>query len=163
MLFRSALIVAANEQLKKKTPVMNFNFLEWLQAPKFTPFQMSEMLGHHEKKNERAERYKDVPLIVAPGQEEAYLKHLEKYKNATTVTAKKESTQPEMEQWEKVEKEERQVVIPREEEKQEREAVQTNTNGWSGLLGTLGLEGLDRKSTRLNSSHASKSRMPSSA
>ena len=29
-----------------------------------------------------------------------------------------------------------------EEEKQEREAVQTNTNGWSGLLGTLGLEGL---------------------
>ena len=138
----SALIVAANEQLKKKTPVMNFNFLEWMQAPKFTPFQMSEMLGHHEKKNERAERYKDVPLIVAPGQEEAYLKHLEKYKNATTVTAKKESTQPEMEQREKVEKEERQVVIPREEEKQEREAVQTNTNGWSGLLGTLGLEGL---------------------
>lgn len=62
----SALIVAANEQLKKKTPVMNFNFLEWMQAPKFTPFQMSEMLGHHEKKNERAERYKDVPLIVAP-------------------------------------------------------------------------------------------------
>lgn len=60
-----------------------------MQAPKFTPFQMSEMLGHHEKKNERAERYKDVPLIVAPGQEEAYLKHLEKYKNATTVTAKR--------------------------------------------------------------------------
>ena len=48
-----------------------------MQAPKFTPFQMSEMLGHHEKKNERAERYKDVPLIVAPGQEEAYLKHLD--------------------------------------------------------------------------------------
>ena len=70
------------------------------------------------------------------------MKHLEKYKNATAVTAKKESTQPETEQREKVEKEERQVVIPREEEKQEREAVQTNTNGWSGLLSTLGLEGL---------------------
>ena len=38
----SALIVAANEQLKKKIPVMNFNFLEWMQTPKFTPFQMSE-------------------------------------------------------------------------------------------------------------------------
>ena len=138
----SALIVAANEQLKKKIPVMNFNFLEWMQTPKFTPFQMSEKPGHPEKKNERAERYKDVPLIVAPGQEEAYLKHLEKYKNATAVKSTKESTQPEMEQREKVEKEERQVVIPHEEEKQEREAVQTNTNGWSGLLGTLGLEGL---------------------
>ena len=98
---------------------MNFNFLEWMQTPKFTPFQMSEKPGHPEKKNERAERYKDVPLIVAPGQEEAYLKHLEKYKNATAVTAKKESTQPETEQREKVEKEERQVVIPREEEKHE--------------------------------------------
>ena len=61
----SALIVAANEQLKKKTPVMNFNFLEWMQAPKFTPFQMSEMLGHHEKKNERAERYKDCLLYTS--------------------------------------------------------------------------------------------------
>ena len=98
----SALIVAANEQLKKKIPVMNFNFLEWMQTPKFTPFQMSEKPGHPEKKNERAERYKDVPLIVAPGQEEAYLKHLEKYKNATAVKSTKESTQPEMEQREKV-------------------------------------------------------------
>lgn len=94
----SALTVAANEQLKKKIPVMDFSFSKWMQTPKFTPFQMPEIPGHPEKKNERAERYKDVPLIVAPGQEEAYLKHLEKYKNATTVTAKKESTQPEMEQ-----------------------------------------------------------------
>ena len=137
---KSELITAANEQLKKKTPVISFNFSEWLQTRNHTPFFW--MTGQDEKEPDRAERYKDVPLIVAPGQEEAYLKHLEKYKNATTVTAKKESTQPEMEQWEKVEKEERQVVIPREEEKQEREAVQTNTNGWSGLLGTLGLEGL---------------------
>ena len=137
---KSELITAANEQLKKKTPVISFNFSEWLQTRNHTPFFW--MTGQDEKEPDRAERYKDVPLVVAPGQEEAYLKHLEKYKNATTVTAKKESTQPEMEQWEKVEKEERQVVIPREEEKQEREAVQTNTNGWSGLLGTLGLEGL---------------------
>ena len=137
---KSELITAANEQLKKKTPVISFNFSEWLQTRNHTPFFW--MTGQDEKEPDRAERYKDVPLVVAPGQEEAYLKHLEKYKNATAVTAKKESTQPETEQREKVEKEERQVVIPREEEKQEREAVQTNTNGWSGLLSTLGLEGL---------------------
>lgn len=75
-----ALIVAANERLKKKIPVMDFSFPKWMQTPKFTPFQMPEIPGHPEKKNERAERYKDVPLVVAPGQEEAYLKHLEKYK-----------------------------------------------------------------------------------
>ena len=100
------------------------------------------MTGQDEKEPDRAERYKDVPLVVAPGQEEAYLKHLEKYKNATTVTATKESTQPEMEQREKVEKEERQTVIPHEEKTREEPLVQANTNGWSGLLGTLGLEGL---------------------
>ena len=125
----SALIVAANERLKKKIPVMDFSFPKWMQTPKFTPFQMPEIPGHPEKKNERAERYKDVPLVVAPGQEEAYLKHLEKYKNATAVTAKKESTQPETEQREKVEKEERQVVIPREEEKRERLCRPTRTDG----------------------------------
>ena len=47
-----------------------------------------------------------------------------------------------MEQRKKWRKRNGKVVIPHEEEKQEREAVQTNTNGWSGLLGTLGLEGL---------------------
>ena len=134
--------MAANERLKKKIPVMDFNFLKWMQTPKFTPFQMPELPGHPEKKNERAERYKDVPLVVAPGQEEAYLKHLEKYKNATAVTAKKESTQPETEQREKVEKEERQAVVPHKEEMQEEQTVQNNTNGWNGLLGMLGLDGM---------------------
>ena len=138
----SPLIMAANERLKKKIPVMDFNFLKWMQTPKFTPFQMPELPGHPEKKNERAERYKDVPLVVAPGQEEAYLKHLEKYKNATAVTAKKESAQPETEQREKEEKEERQAVVPHKEEMQEEQAVQNNTNGWNGLLGMLGLDGM---------------------
>ena len=137
---KSELITAANEQLKKKTPVISFNFSEWLQTRNHTPFFW--MTGQDEKEPDRAERYKDVPLVVAPGQEEAYLKHLEKYKNATAVTAKKESTQPETEQREKVEKEERQTVIPHEEKTREEPLVQANTNGWSGLLGTLGLEGL---------------------
>ena len=42
----------------------------------------------------------------------------------------------------------------------------SNTNfdtGWSTTNATLGEYGLDRKSTRLNSSHIQKSRMPSSA
>ncbi|MCQ5078228.1 hypothetical protein NE455_13070, partial [Alistipes putredinis] len=63
----------------------DFSFKKWMQTPKFTPFQMPEIPGHPEKKNERAERYKDGPLVGAPGQEEAYLKHLEKYTNATAA------------------------------------------------------------------------------
>ena len=135
----NTVLAEANGRLQKKIPVVTFDFMGRITNGENG---MPLWKDYAEEERKRAERYKDVPLIVAPGQEEAYLKHLEKYKNATAVKSTKESTQPEMEQREKVEKEERQVVIPHEEEKQEREAVQTNTNGWSGLLGTLGLEGL---------------------
>ena len=133
----SALIVAANEQLKKKTPVMNFNFLEWMQAPKFTPFQMSEMLGHHEKKNERAERYKDVPIVVAPGQEEAYLQSLEQRDKAKMVRT---------EQDEIMKEEKHETVVPANDAEQHVQTIQSaqvaQGNGWGGLLGMLGLDGI---------------------
>ena len=135
---KSELITAANEQLKKKTPVVSFNFSEWLQTRNHTPFFW--MTGQDEKEPDRAERYKDVPLVVAPGREEAYLNDLAKKSNVAAANPQKEST--ETEQREKVEKEERQTVIPHEEKAQEEPPVQTNTKGWSGLLGTLGLEGL---------------------
>ena len=135
---KSELITAANEQLKKKTPVVSFNFSEWLQIRNHTPFFW--MTGQDEKEPDRAERYKDVPLVVAPGREEAYLNDLAKKSNVAAATPQKEST--ETEQREKVEKEERQTVIPHEEKTQEEPPVQTNTRGWSGLFGTLGLEGL---------------------
>ena len=135
---KSELITAANEQLKKKTPVVSFNFSEWLQTRNHTPFFW--MTGQDEKEPDRAERYKDVPLVVAPGREEAYLNDLAKKSNVAAANPQKEST--ETEQREKVEKEERQTVIPHEEKTQEEPPVQTNTKGWSGLLGTLGLEGL---------------------
>ncbi len=135
----SALIVAANEHLKKKTPVMNFNFLEWMQTPERAPFGVA---GWNGTEPERAGRYKDVPLVVAPGQEEAYLNDLAKNKGATAVQSKKESGQPGTEQRGKVEKEELQTVIPHEERMQEGQSVQTNTNGWNGLAGMLGLEGM---------------------
>lgn len=136
---KSELITAANEQLKKKTPVVSFNFSEWLQTRNHTPFFW--MTGQDEKEPDRAERYKDVPLVVAPGREEAYLNDLAKKSNVAAANPQKEST--ETEQREKVEKEERQTVIPHEEKTQEEPPIQTNTKGWSGLLGTLGLEGLD--------------------
>lgn len=135
---KSELITAANEQLKKKTSVVSFNFSEWLQTRNHTPFFW--MTGQDEKEPDRAERYKDVPLVVAPGREEAYLNDLVKKSNVAAANPQKEST--ETEQREKVEKEERQTVIPHEEKTQEEPPVQTNTKGWSGLLGTLGLEGL---------------------
>lgn len=74
----------ANGQLKNKIPVMEFDFME----------RMPTWNNGLPWMDEREERYKEVPLVVAPGQEEAYLRSLEKGNG--TETAKPEQTvQPE--------------------------------------------------------------------
>ncbi len=140
----NATLVAANGQLKNKIPVMDFNFMEQTQ----NLFDGLPWLDEqNEEQRKRAERYKDVPLIVAPGQEEAYLQSLEKGNGATTVGTE-QKVQPEEEQRETVEKENRETVVPTEEKRQDEQMVQgpqvaqNNGKGWDGLLGTLGLDGM---------------------
>ena len=135
----NATIAAANGQLKNKIPVLNFNFMEWTQK---TNVALSWLDGQEEEQRKRAERYKNVPLVVAPGQEEAYLNDLAKKNGAATARLQQEQTRPETEQGEKKEKEERQTVIPGGETVRGEPTEQANTNGWDGLLGTLGLEGM---------------------
>ncbi len=82
----------------------------------------------------REDKYKDVPLIVAPGQEEAYLAdmaRLEAEKKAAeshpTETASAEAST------------EASAVQPVEQAVQ---PEQTNTNGWGNLLTSFGLNGI---------------------
>ena len=143
---KSELITAANEQLKKKIPVLNFDFSGWMHSWNNNPFGINgfsefKISGFNEKKQGKDARNKNVPLVVAPGQEEAYLNDLAK-KKGTPAKSKPEQTQPEAEQKEKVETEEPQPVISPEKNTLGEQTEQTNTSGWSGLLGTLGLEGL---------------------
>lgn len=140
----NATLVAANGQLKNKIPVMDSSFMERTQ----NRFDVLPWLdGQNEEQRKRAERYKDVPLIVAPGQEEAYLQSLETGNDAATVGTE-QTVQPEEEQRETVEKENREAVVPTEEKRQDEQTVQgpqvaqSNGNGWDGLLGTLGLDGM---------------------
>lgn len=143
---KSELITAANEQLKKKIPVLNFDFSGWMHSWNNNPFGINgfsefKISGFNEKKQGKDARNKNVPLIVAPGQEEAYLNDLAK-KKGTPAKSKPEQTQPEAEQKEKVETEEPQPVISPEKNTLGEQTEQTNTSGWSGLLGTLGLDGM---------------------
>ena len=133
----NTLVVTANEQLKNKIPVVSFDFTEWMQAGNDGLSWMDRYDGEQRK---RAERYKDVPLIVAPGQEEAYLQDRMKKNEAATVAP--EQVQPETEQRERVEKEVREPVAFAEEETRGEQTAQNNANGWGGLLGALGLEGM---------------------
>lgn len=135
---KSELITASNKQMKKKIPVSNFDFSGWMHSWNNNPFGIS---GFNEKERGKDARYKNVPLFVAPGQEDAYLNDLAKM-NGTELKTKLEQTRPEMEQREKVETENRQPVISPDKNIPGEQMDQANTNGWSGLLGTLGLDGM---------------------
>jgi len=135
---KSELITVANKQMKKKIPVSNFDFSGWMHSWNNNPFGIS---GFNEKERGKDAGYKNIPLVVAPGQEEAYLNDLAKM-NGTEAKINLEQTRPEMEQREKVETENRQPVISPEKNIPGDQTDQANTNGWSGLLGTLGLDGM---------------------
>lgn len=130
-------VATANEQLKNKIPVVSSDFMEWMQAGNDG---LSWVGGYGEEQRKQAERYKDVPLVIAPGQEEAYLRELTgRYETAAVVP---EQAQPETEQRERVEKEVRQPVVSAGEEIRGEQTMQGNANGWGGLLGSLGLNGM---------------------
>ena len=133
----NTLVATANEQLKNKIPVVSSDFTEWMQAGNGS---LSWVGGYGEEQRKRAERYKDVPLIVAPGQEEAYLQDMARQNESETVVP--EQAQPETEQRERVEKEVRQPVVSAGEEMRGEQTMQGYANGWDGLLGSLGLEGM---------------------
>ncbi len=138
----NTLVAEANGQLHKKIPVMNFNYTDWWKTGKT---EMPMWYGNNresEGERNRAERYKDVPLVVAPGQEEAYLQYMARHEATTTGQAHVEG-----EQREKVEEVQKQTVSAEEEAREEQtaqevQAGQTNENGWDSLVRNLGLEGL---------------------
>lgn len=136
----NTLLAEANGLLQKKIPIITFDFMDWWQMENKNMPWREETAGEERK---RAERYKDVPMVVAPGQEEAYLQDLERRKTRTEEQARQES-----EQREKVEKEVQTSAVSTEEEVlqkqtgQETRSAQTNENGWDGLVRSLGLDGI---------------------
>lgn len=134
---KDSFTATANEQLKKQIPVCNFNFTDWMKKQQPFPF----LKGLQDKlKQERPERYKDVPLVVAPGQEEAYLKSLEEKKQT-------DAEEPEQVHQETVQPEKEPEVMQKTgvhpvNDLSETPASNGNTGGWEDLLGTLGLSGM---------------------
>lgn len=89
--------------------------------------------------NGRDERYKDVPLIVASGQEEAWLAEQERLKAEREAKEQAATVQEEP------------AVLPAEQGpmtesqpvmEQPEQPEQTNANGWNGLFASFGLDGI---------------------
>ena len=91
-------------------------------------------LQEQEKRNNP--KYKDVPLIVAPGKEDAYLK--DKAKNEAAKVAEAERIIKEKNEAEALQEDAEQQQS---EETQQEQPERDNSNGWDGLLKNFGLNG----------------------
>ncbi len=146
----SEFLVAANEQLEKKIPLRR-ETMDWL-GQGSGGFVWSACT---DEERARAERYRDVPLVIAPGQEEAYLRA----RAGKTEEIVEQPQQPSAEQTETQMQAQTAIVtmqpasvtppVPSEQVQPEQLAVQppqetkqTNENGWSNLLAGVGLDGI---------------------
>lgn len=142
----NTLVAKANGQLQKKIPVMSFNYMDWWKTGKKEVPMWYGNNRESEEERKQAERYKGVPLVIAPGQEEAYLQGMARHKVTATGQARTEGEQ--REKVEKVEEEVQEQTVPADEEAREEQTVQevqagqTNESGWDTLVRSLGLEGL---------------------
>lgn len=133
--YEDSYIKATNNRLKKKIPTQNYMFMDWTKQPGQTPFQWSKgsfLDPHAGDAAGRKGKYKDVPLIVAPGQEDEYLK-IKAQQEAGKE--KKAQEQPQDAPQERQEQN-AETIVPQEEA-----AAQANENGWGGLLQSFGLSG----------------------
>lgn len=151
----NALVSEANGRLRNKIPVVSYDLAGWWKpGAEYLPWPDTRSA----EERERADRYRDVPLVVAPGQEEAYLQDKARREAAEDgeqhrKTGGKEEVRKEG-TGEKEGKEEEKddalregTALSGEQTREERggeEAVpaQGNANGWEGVLGTLGLDGM---------------------
>ena len=89
-----------------------------------------------EQEKQNYPKYKDVPLIVAPGKEDAYLK--DKAKNEAAKVAEAERIIKEKNETEALQEDAEQQKT---EDTQQEQPERDNSNGWDGLLKNFGLDG----------------------
>lgn len=121
-----------NSKLHNKIhiPQKAFTPMAWTDNSFKFPFQKEQ-----EKRNDP--KYKNVPLIVAPGKEDAYLE--EKAKHDAAKIAEAERIIKEKKEAQQTETDEQQQAQSEEELQEQPE--NDNSNGWEGLLKNFGLNG----------------------
>ena len=120
-----------NSKLHNKIhiPQKAFTPMAWTDNSFKFPFQKEQ-----EKRNDP--KYKNVPLIVAPGKEDAYLE--EKAKHDAAKIAEAEHIIKERNETEALQEDAEQQQS---EETQQEQPERDNSNGWEGLLKNFGLNG----------------------
>lgn len=139
--YENSYVQSVNQSLSKKMPLptekpawmVDFDFSpmgenQFMQTPFFKPLNTGN--------GERDEKYKDVPMIVAPGQEQAYLddqaEQERKRQEAARQAPKEESEEAKQEPQESTQT----------GRQQEEDNGQGNGDGWANLLQSVGLNGI---------------------
>ena len=123
-----------NSKLHNKIhiPQKAFTPMAWTDNSFKFPFQKEQ-----EKRNDP--KYKNVPLIVAPGKEDAYLEEKAKHDAAKIAEAERIIQEKKDAEAQQTETDEQQQAQSEEELQEQPE--NDNSNGWEGLLKNFGLNG----------------------
>ena len=123
-----------NSKLHNKIhiPQKAFTPMTWTDNSFKFPFQKEQ-----EKRNDP--KYKNVPLIVAPGKEDAYLEEKAKHDAAKVAEAERIIQEKKEEEAQQTETDEQQQA--KSEEELQEQPENDNSNGWEGLLKNFGLDG----------------------
>ena len=131
IVYKNDYILSLNEKLKHSLNIPSKETGEWLDKL----FQPSEFLSHVPfMKKEEEKQYDNVPLVVKPGCEEAYLEQQKGQEEKTKVK----------EQLQDVEtiSEGKDVPDTQQTEVNSEILEKSNANGWDGLMSTFGLSDL---------------------
>ena len=140
--YENEYVLSVNNRLAKPMGILSEKpiWADWMKQDTVLGFpSLQSMCFNATEEKQNDERYKDVPLIVAPGQEEAYLAEQQALKEEEnrranlkpTSTDEPESISDEPQTQTSSQQTEHSAPHP------------ANENGWDGLLRTFGLNGME--------------------
>ena len=143
-------IITTNKRLTKKIPVQSFDFRDWMSHDAQAKMPFDFVAGQKIKD----ERYKDIPMVIAPGYMETYLQDMEKKEevkgqsalannpgqSGNTHTA--QSVQQANETGTVEESRKDAAIEPEQNRQAGQQTANANENGWGDFFSTLGLSGM---------------------
>ena len=125
--YKNDYILSMNERLEHSLNIPSKETGEWLDKL----FQPSEYLSHVPFMKKEEKQYENVPLIVKPGYEEAYLEQQKEHE------VKKKAK----EQLQDADTIKEEKVVPNTQQTEVKTEIpeKSNANGWDGLMSTFGL------------------------
>lgn len=125
--YKNDYILSMNERLEHSLNIPSKETGEWLDKL----FQPSEYLSHVPFMKKEEKQYENVPLIVKPGYEEAYLEQQKEHEE-------KKKAKEQLQDADTIKEEK---VVPNTQQTEVKTEIpeKSNANGWDGLMSTFGL------------------------